>query len=746
MEENKILFQLLKDNKYDEFIEFIKKRNNEMDLNFKDEIGNHLITYAIIKNNIEMVKLLLTQECKIDIYDQEGKTLLYLPIKYGYDDCVKLIINYDKHNIGMSIIDFKDKFNNIPLHYAIFLKNTFAIDILVSANSNLNIIDDNGNNSLHLAIYTKNYGICKKILSKDININAKNMVGETALHLACNFQLFEIAKLLIENNIDINLQDYDNEIPALIYSINLADTKTAKYLLYNNANPNIQDFIGNSAPHYIIIEENYELLYELFNSAKIKTKPNVNLYNIEGKIPLQLLLEKNISLENETIMELIMQSNLNHQDNEGNTSLHLICKNNVWESYKNILIKKKLNIFIQNKDKKKPVDYIPKNKIKIFISLVGESYLYILRNYNSIWKEDWEIMCNKELFMDKLSPDELTIINKFIKNADKNQDICQQIINNKLLDLSTKNNTLCDETSYPIKKNSTKCILKDGLSVKTELCMFTGSSIDILIGLIYLLEKHNYACSTVTSNFMSNTDLCNYFADIGIKTKSRCNFLNFEIVWIYKKLFFSENFIENFTKCTNNNDIRFIVTPLGIELSNGSHANYLLFDKKTYEVERFEPYGSDSPYKFNYNSNLLDTILSFKFKEINENIKYIKPKTFLPKIGFQYFDISESKTTNIGDPGGFCALWSIWYTDMRLKYPEVDRKALVNKLLKEIKMLNISFKTLIRNYSSNITSIRDNIFQMAGITINDWQNDAYDDEQFNKIIKSISALLDKHTR
>jgi hypothetical protein len=183
---------------------------------------------------------------------------------------------------------------------------------------------------------------------------------------------------------------------------------------------------------------------------------------------------------------------------------------------------------------------------------------------------------------------------------------------------------------------------------------------------------------------------------------------------------------------------------LGIELANGSHANYLIFDKKTYEIERFEPYGSNSPYKFNYNGNLLDTILSFKFREINENIKYVKPDSYLPKIGFQFMDVSESNTTNIGDPGGFCALWSIWYTDMRLKYADVNRKSLVNKLLKEIKMMNMSFKSLIRNYSVNVTVIRDDIFAKARITINDWQNEQYTDDQFGKITSEITALLVKH--
>ena len=109
--------------------------------------------------------------------------------------------------------------------------------------------------------------------------------------------------------------------------------------------------------------------------------------------------------------------------------------------------------------------------------------------------------------------------------------------------------------------------------------------------------------------------------------------------------------------------------------------------------------------------------------------------------GFQYFDVYESKTAKIGDPGGFCALWSIWYTDMRLKYPDIKRKKLVSKLLKEIKANNISFKNLIRNYSINITSIRDQIFSKANITINDFLNDQYTKEQFDTITEEILKIL-----
>ena len=310
---------------------------------------------------------------------------------------------------------------------------------------------------------------------------------------------------------------------------------------------------------------------------------------------------------------------------------------------------------------------------------------------------------------------------------------------NKLYDIYKNNNSKCNYGSYPQKKNK-KCSIINEYE-NTEICTFVGIAIDILFGLIYLLQTHKEACTTMTSNFVVNDDLCQYYANMQIKINSKCEFLNFEIVWIYKKLFFSDRFEENFKKCLDNISVRFIIIPLGIEIKEGNHANYLIFDKKTFELERFEPYGSSSPFKFNYNSKLLDSILTFKFNEIDQKIKYISPSCFLPKIGFQYFDAYESKTQKIGDPNGFCGLWTIWYCDMRLKFPDINRKSLFDKLLKETKIKNLSFKNLIRNYSQNIIAIRDNIFASANITINDWLNDNYTDEQYKKIISKISNLI-----
>lgn len=737
MGSNKLLFELLKTGDYKKFIKILNTVDSHK-INVKDENHNYLITHAIIRNNIEIVKILLNKGVKIDILDQEGKTILYLPIKYGYDKILKLLLDYDKniYEPHINIVDLKDSQNNIPLHYAILFKNIFAITELLEDNSDTNASDNNGNTSLHLSIYSKNYEICDKIIKKGVNINSVTTIGESGLHIACNLKLYKIAKLLLEHNIDPNIQDTNNEIPALMYTIYLNDGQLFKLLIQYNASLLIQDSMGNTSIHHIIIEENDEFLHEIL--LKKKQSLNFNIHNIDGKLPAHLLLEKVIK-ENDDTKYVVSQTDLNYQDNNGNTVLHFITKKHAWKYLESTIVEKKLNVFIRNYNKMRPVDYVSKHDIPDFFKLVAKSYSNVLKRVNFKWSTDWDNLCKEDIYYDKLNKSDIKIIDKYIdKKFNKKEEICGQIILKKLYE-----NYECESCtkycSYPIKQGG-KCI-KISECEYAEMCYFVGLSIDVLIGLLYLLKKHSNACSTLTSNFINNNELCSYLSVVGYDTRNKCEFMNFEIVWIYKKLFFSENFIENFQKCINNKKIRFVIIPLGIEIEEGSHANYIIFDKQTYEIERFEPYGSQSPSNYDYNEHLLDSILSFKFNEINNDIKYISPMKYLPKISFQYLDVYERKTKKIGDPGGFCALWSIWYTDMRLTYPDYDRKILANKLLKEIRMEGISFKNLIRNYSSNITNVRDEIFKKAGITINNWINDEYSEEQYNVIIESIKHML-----
>jgi len=736
------LFESLKKHEYNEFKDILTKIDKEdiaFDINVKDEQGNYLLTHAINLNRLETVKLLIESGAKLDITDKDEKSVLIIPIMYSYLDILEYLLQANRDSVGISIIDIKDRYSKLPLHYAIELKNIKIIKMLLQYGSNPNTTDKFGHNSLHLAVKTRSYEICKIIIEYINDINAKYNTGETALHIACNLQLLNIVSLLLEHKINVNAQDYSHEGTALHYAVILNNVPMVSMLLKYNSEPNVQDIFGQTPLHYCISESNFEIFTMLTQSETTKNIINMNMWNIDGEIPLHMIFKKDLSNITDYIDIILDKSNLTYQDNDGNTCLHYLINLDLWKKYETILSNKRLDIFVMNVNNEMPIDLVKKTDYKQFITLVVNSYLNRLKTANELWQDEWENICSKDFnLIQKSDLEKMETETKKRKITKTDENICKGLIEDKIIKLIEnvrKNKKLsCYEKSFPVRKSKT-CIslLED---TKLDYCTFTGSTLDVLIGLIYLLRKHKNTCASLTKNFAQNRELCGFYKSIGIMMNTKCEFLNFEIVWVHQKLYLMEEFYENIKKCMKLQK-KFVIIPLGIEMREGSHAGYLIYDVQKKEVERFEPHGSTSPPGLNYNPDLLDDILESRFKNIDNEIKYIRPKEFLPKIGFQLMDVSENRSKRIGDPSGFCALWAIWYVDMRLSYNDMSRNELITALIKVIRSQNMSFRNMIRNYAVNIIQIRDKLLQKSKMDINDWLNDQYTDVQINSVLSEL---------
>ena len=54
---------------------------------------------------------------------------------------------------------------------------------------------------------------------------------------------------------------------------------------------------------------------------------------------------------------------------------------------------------------------------------------------------------------------------------------------------------------------------------------------------------------------------------------------------------------------------------------------------------------------------------------------------------------------------------------------------------------NIPFRNMIRNYSTAVTTIRDNILKKANMDINDWLNDNYTQEQLDLFMSELDTRV-----
>ena len=740
------LFELIDDGKYDEFIDFIENTNTEhIDLNIKNRHNNYIIQLAIVQNNIKILKKILDHNIRLDILDENGHSILYYPVKFNYVDIIKILIEYDKRNLGISIINIHDKMGNTALHYCILFNNVTIFNLLLNANGDINATNNELYNSLHMAVYKKNKQFVDLIITKTKNINHKTKSGETALHISVNLQLFEIVKILLENKADPNIREYENRFTPIFYSVGLNNYEITKLLIKYGSDLLLQDYSGNTIFHYTITDNHDAIIDLLFKNIKISImdmkmydeideidekiniinahKNQVNLTNIEGNTFTHLLLY-NFKNEYVQYIKIIMPYvNVNIQNNQGDTILHLLIDRRMWKNFINILSKKKMNIFIKNSDGICPYDHIFDEDRDVFIKMVANSYFNELRKKKD-WGKKWQNECSQ------------------IKKNNEIFNECELLIREDIL----KN-----KLSYPVKKKHIEIKLDPQNHV--EFVTFTGIRLDTFMGLIYLIDKYKSTITIYSKNRLrdklSNEELNNYYKSLGLSMSNLDLIYNNEISWIFQKIFFPNNFDNDFIDIIKKKKYKIFIMPIGIELSNGSHSNYLIYYIDTFIMERFEPHGSDYPYGFNYNPELLDDHLHKKFYNLikqaysnDPGFKYFKPSEYLPKIGFQQHDIFESKKY-LSDPGGFCALWCIWYVDFRLKYINIETKKIINKLIKYIYNHNRKFREIIRNYSVVITNFRDNFLKKYNKTINDIIN--YDVtwlqhlEIYDDIIKYVSS-------
>uniref|UniRef100_A0A6C0LTA6 Uncharacterized protein n=1 Tax=viral metagenome TaxID=1070528 RepID=A0A6C0LTA6_9ZZZZ len=730
------LFELIKIGQYEQFLNYLSiLKLDEIDVNTKDDNSNYLLLFAIIINNSIIVRKLIDYGAILDYLDSDGYTFLYYPIKLHYPEIIKTLIEIDQQTIGISLINLKDAKGQMPLFYCIKYRNHFALEKLLEYGADVNYQNNEGLNALHLAVLKKDIIMVNMIIKHTQNIDAKTLLGDTALHDACNFRTYDIVKILLENGANQNISDNVQDFYPIFYAVIQNDVEVTKLLINFKSDPNHQDVLGNTIIHYAILYNNIDILdyifdnyeingkqYDLYtedinqHNKSIELKIDPTIVNLDGLTILQLMLYHYSEQFDKYIIKIIPLSNINYQDNLGNTVMHIIIENNLWEKFESLFDFKKINIYVKNNEGQNAIDMIPMIKLDSFINMITKSYFNYLRMNNYEWLLEWQNKCAK------------------IEMTELNEEHCKQYIRDSIIN---------EKISIPVKKN--KQIITIEPDNKVYFSTFTGSILDMICGFKYLSKKY----TNVTSLFHNITDspeLDKYYQSLNIEIVSGMDIAHFEIRWIYQRLFFPPNFDQNFTKILNDTHFRYIIIPVGIIMSSGfdiaeNHSNCLFYDIKNNILERFEPHGSDYPYQFNYNPVLLDKLIYKKFNNLikgTSTLKYLVPKNYLPKFGFQRLDALEvNYNKNIGDPNGFCTLWCIWYLDQRLKYINEKPKHIIKKLITWIKQNNYSFRNIIRDYSKNITQLRDDYLESIGKDINDYINYRLNNNDKKKLLEYV---------
>lgn len=244
---------------------------------------------------------------------------------------------------------------------------------------------------------------------------------------------------------------------------------------------------------------------------------------------------------------------------------------------------------------------------------------------------------------------------------------------------------------------------------KKNLFSFTtnwiGTPKQTIKSFLFLVNKTEFkdkVCHNVKSSYKNNN--WNTFAvifDISYKdNKDGILFLPYD-----DDLKSSLTEIRNvFYKKINNCKKQFYAIPMVIVWEDKSlHFNIIIIDMIKEEVEIFEPYGETPSSAENI---LKIRRLSDKFVKglheygnvISKNVKLVPTTSFCPEQSFQVRNENYG-SIRTDDPRGFCVVWGLWYLNMRLKYPDIEKKDLVDKALREMTNKKKGYRRFIRNYS-----------------------------------------------
>ena len=107
---------------------------------------------AVAKKQVNVVKLLVPFTDTIEHRNTDEQTALHLSCILRCDDIVDLIVDQIMTHGEGSVIDFKDKNSKTALHMSIDNKNHHALEILLTAKPNFELLDASENTYLHAAV------------------------------------------------------------------------------------------------------------------------------------------------------------------------------------------------------------------------------------------------------------------------------------------------------------------------------------------------------------------------------------------------------------------------------------------------------------------------------------------------------------------------------------------------------------------------------------------------------------------
>ncbi|XP_066532025.1 transient receptor potential cation channel, subfamily N, member 1 [Hoplias malabaricus] len=156
--------------------------------------GRSPLLLAAERGHMAVVRVLLENSARVDVFDEEGKAALHLAAEQGHDDIADILLCHK------AFVNAKTKLGLTPLHLSAQNGSARLVRLLVEAHQAcVQALSLSKQTPLHVAAISGQLDVCSSLLNLRADVTATDIHGQSPLHLAAENDHSEVVKLFLKH-------------------------------------------------------------------------------------------------------------------------------------------------------------------------------------------------------------------------------------------------------------------------------------------------------------------------------------------------------------------------------------------------------------------------------------------------------------------------------------------------------------------------------------------------------------------